>query len=96
MFDVMTITRKGLERLAQATAANKLVIVGCDATADFTDAATAATTHWHRQRRSRFCLRRIRLYSHVPHSSREPVRAADRQRASFSTAIRLTTLPTTM
>ena len=44
MFDVMTITRKGLERLAQATAANKLVIVGCDATADFTDAATAATT----------------------------------------------------
>lgn len=44
MFDVMTITRKGLELLAQATAANKLVIVGCDATADFTDAATAATT----------------------------------------------------
>ena len=31
-FDVNTITLKGAELLAAATAANKLIIVGCDAT----------------------------------------------------------------
>lgn len=42
MYDVNTITAKGAELLAAATAADKLILDGCDATTTFVDAATAA------------------------------------------------------
>lgn len=41
-YDVNTLTVKGIELLAAATAADKLVLDGCDATTTFVDAATAA------------------------------------------------------
>ena len=41
-YDVNTITAKGAELLAAATAADKLILDGCDATTTFVDAATAA------------------------------------------------------
>lgn len=41
-YDVNTITVKGAELLAAATAADKLILDGCDATTTYLDAATAA------------------------------------------------------
>ena len=41
-YDVNTITTKGAELLAAATAADKLILDGCDATTTYLDAATAA------------------------------------------------------
>jgi hypothetical protein len=42
-FDVMVITRKGMELLAQATAHNRLIISGCDANASVLDEEEAAS-----------------------------------------------------
>ena len=42
MYDVNTITLKGAELLAAATAADKLILDGCDATTTYIDATTAA------------------------------------------------------
>ena len=41
-YDTNTITAKGAELLAAATAADKLILDGCDATTTYLDAATAA------------------------------------------------------
>ena len=41
-YDVNTLTLKGAELLAAATAADKLILDGCDATATYIDTATAA------------------------------------------------------
>lgn len=43
MYDVNTLTLKGAELLAAATAADKLILDGCDATTTFVDATTAAS-----------------------------------------------------
>lgn len=43
MYDVNTLTLKGAELLAAATAADKLILDGCDATTTYIDATTAAS-----------------------------------------------------